>query len=284
MTKCLPDIQCDKPEIEIPIYQVGVQNVRVPIILESFSGGEVYYEVVAKVNMTTNLNKDTKGISMSRLHRNLIPYLDKPLKHQTLNNILEDFKSKVNSDTDSFIKFEFELQLNKKSPLSNHSAPQFYECSFEGRLTDKSFRFFEKIKVQYASYCPCSASLCIALDSNGKTGFPHAQRCYAEILIEVDLPKIIWLEELIWLTEGVVKTIPYPILKREDEQEVARIAAENPMFVEDSIRKISYALDNKDGIFDWLIKCTHEESIHPSEAIAINWKGIEGGLSGLMYL
>jgi GTP cyclohydrolase I len=280
--KNLPDIQCSKPEIEIPIYQVGVQNVRVPIKLESYFTGQ--HEVVAKVNMTTNLNKDTKGISMSRLHRNLIPYLNEPLKHQTLHAILEDFKLNVNDDTDSFIKFEFDLQLNKKSPLSDHCAPQFYECSFEGRLTDKSFRFFEKVKVQYASYCPCSASLCAALESTGSMGFPHAQRCYAEILVEVNLPQIVWLEELICNTEDSVKTIPYPILKRVDEQEVARIAAENPMFVEDSIRKISHSLDTNNNILDWLVKCTHEESIHPSEAIAINWKGIEGGLSGLMYL
>ncbi len=280
-TNGLPDIQCEKPEIEIPINQVGVQNVRVPIILDGESGR---HEVIAKVNMTTNLNKDTKGISMSRLHRNLVPYLDQPLKNETLKTILEDFKSSVNLDTDSFIKFEFELQIDKKSPLSEHSAPQFYECSFEGRLTGDTFRFFEKIKVQYSSYCPCSASLCGDLNSNGKKGYPHAQRCFAEILVEVDIPKIVWLEELIRLTETAVKTIPYPILKRVDEQEVARIAAENPMFVEDSIRQISYSLENKDGILDWLVKCTHEESIHPSEAIAINWKGKEGGLSGLMYL
>jgi GTP cyclohydrolase FolE2 len=38
------------------------------------------------------------------------------------------------------------------------------------------------------------------------------------------------------------------------------------------------------GVKDWIVKCSHEESIHTSEAIAINWKGITGGFSGNRYL
>ena len=56
------------------------------------------------------------------------------------------------------------------------------------------------------------------------------------------------------------------------------------MFVEDSIRKISKGLDDREDIYDWIIKCSHEESIHTSEAIAINWKGMPGGFDGRRYL
>ena len=49
-------------------------------------GGDLTYWVHEK---HPELLKDIKGISMSRLHRNLVPYLDQPLKHQTLRAILE---------------------------------------------------------------------------------------------------------------------------------------------------------------------------------------------------
>jgi GTP cyclohydrolase I len=78
--------------------------------------------------------------------------------------------------------------------------------------------------------------------------------------------------------------LPYPIIKRVDEQEIARIAGQNPMFVEDAIRAISQALNNMNGLVDWIVKCSHEESIHTSEAIAINWKGEMGGFDGRRYL
>ena len=35
---------------------------------------------------------------------------------------------------------------------------------------------------------------------------------------------------------------------------------------------------------DWIVKCSHEESIHTSEAIAINWKGIPNGFDGRRFI
>ena len=143
------------------------------------------------------------------------------------------------------------------------------------------FRFFQAVTVQYASYCPCSAELCNALE---EPGFPHNQRSFAHILVETDKTNYIWLEDLIEAVENVIPTLPYPIIKREDEQEIGRIAAQNPMFVEDAIRAISTSINSIEGIHDWIIKCSHEESIHTSEAIAINWKGIPNGFDGRRFI
>ena len=280
----LPDIQHSMaPDIRIPIAQVGVEKVKAPIILDSMFGGR--HELLATAAMSTDLRADMKGISMSKLHRTLLKYLDQPLKQGILKTILNEFKVEVETEsTDSFIRFEFEMPLAKKAPKSGLIAPQYYKCAFEGRMTNDIFRFFQKVVVQYASYCPCSASLCGHLIEHGSMGHPHAQRCYAEILIEVKQDEVLWLEEIILMTEKAVKTIPYPLLRRVDEQEVARIAGENPMFVEDAIRRISHELNEHTNIYDWIVKCEHEESIHPSTAISINWKGIDKGFSGTVYL
>ena len=219
---------------------------------------------------------------MSRLLLTLKPYLGYPLKHSTMFDILDRMKKNIGSKT-AFLKFEFDLPILKKSILSDYEFPLYHKCFFEAQsLNDKSdgYAFIQGVKVQYASYCPCSAELSKDLVISGKCknyGFPHAQRSYADIVVKNDLDaKKLWLEDLIELVYDVIKTQPYPIIKRLDEQEIARIASENPLFVEDAIRLISNELKKK-NVLDWIVKCSHEESIHTHEAIAINWKGIVGG-------
>jgi len=286
MTPELPDIQQDKPSISIPISQVGVENVEVPFKLESKHGG--FHQLIANVSMRTNLDKDIKGISMSRLIRTLKPYLDLPLKHKLIKLILEDIRKNVGG-TASFMKFEFRFPIMKKSIKSDNEFPLYYKCRFEGQLyknvnINSVFDFYQGVIVQYASYCPCSSELCHHLDSQEKIGFPHNQRAFANILVESREPHYIWLEDLIESVESSVKVLPYPIIKREDEQAIAENAANNPMFVEDAIRNISVGINEIPGVHDWIIKCSHEESIHTSEAIAINWKGIEGGFDGRRFI
>lgn len=278
----LPDIQNTEPMIKRPVYQVGVENVTVPFTLESKYNG--FRAMTADVSMRTDLSAEVKGISMSRLIRTLKQYLDLPLKQVLIKEILQQLVWNVGA-TRAFIKFSFHLPVTRTSASTDNHFPIYHKCRFEGQLTeDLAFKFFQGVVVQYASYCPCSAELSRDLVSKGLMGFPHAQRSFAHLLIEGDGTHYIWLEDLIESVERSIKTIPYPIIKREDEQEIARIAAENPLFVEDAIRAISQELDNMEGIHDWIVKCVHEESIHTSEAIAINYKGVDSGFDERYYI
>jgi len=278
---CLPDIQCSEPNVAIPIRQVGVENIEVPFRLEFRSGG--FCQLNANVSIRTNLDKDTKGISMSRLLLKLKPYLDLPLKQKLIKQILEDLRTNIGS-TNSFMKFNFRMPIMKKSIKSDNEFPIYYKCRFEGQLENENFSFFQGVVIQYASYCPCSAELCKHLSNNNSAGYPHNQRSFADILVQVKQPNYVWLEDIIETVQTKIKTLPYPVIKRVDEQEIARVAAENPLFVEDAIRLISYQLNNMGTLYDWIVKCSHEESIHTSEAIAINWKGVNGGFSGRRFL
>ncbi len=282
MKNVLPDIQCSKPIIPISIRQVGVENVMVPFNLELKHGG--FYQLNANVSMRTNLHKTIKGISMSRLLLTLKPYLDLPLKKTLVYLILKDLRTNLET-TESYLKFEFLLPLIKKSIKSDNQFPLYYKCRFEGQLlSDDTFKFFQGVQIQYASYCPCSAELCKNLLENKSIGFPHNQRSFADILIEGRESSYIWLEDIIEEIEITIPTLPYPIIKRIDEQAIAEVAANNPMFVEDAIRTISSLLDNMEMINDWIVKCRHEESIHASEAVAINWKGVKEGFNGNKYI
>jgi len=289
--ECLPDIQCTEPNIKIPIMQVGVENVEVPFKLESKYGG--FHQMVANVSMRTSLDSNTKGISMSRLLLTLKPYLDLPLKSKLIQEILKEMLEKIGGSA-AFMKFEFRLPILRKSIKSDNEFPIYYKCRFEGQLFEGTdfletgvypkkiyYRFYQGVTIQYASYCPCSAELC---EVSSEKAFPHNQRSFAHILIQKHPNHYLWLEDIIETVENVIPTLPYPVIKRVDEQEIARVAGQNPMFVEDAIRSISHALENLKGVEDWIVKCIHEESIHTSEAIAINWKGINGGFDGRRFI
>jgi GTP cyclohydrolase I len=280
----IPDLQhestCSTPYY---INQIGVSNVKIPFLLDTLNEG--VKSLTANILMTTDLAPKIKGISMSQLLRTLIKYLDKPLKHDTIRQILEEFKTAVETDSKhSQMTFEFDLPLIRYAPISKLSFPQYYKCSFTGKLDNNNFQFWQKVHVQYASYCCCSASLCDHLKENGYDGYPHAQRSYATLLTKIQPDKIVWLEQLIDLVENSVVNKVYPILKRMDEMEVARIAESNTMFVEDAVRRICINLNKDPLLHDWIIKCDHEESLHTSNAIAICWKGIPGGFDGTYYI
>ena len=295
MSKDLPDIQCTIPNIKMPIMQVGVENVEVPFKLESKYGG--FNEAIANVSLRTRLDSNIKGISMSRLLLTLKPYLDLPLKSKLIKEILEKLLENIGLNETpgtnaAYMTFDFRIPIIRKSVISDNQFPLYYKCRFEGQLYDDViidqqnwyYRFFQGATIQYASYCPCSAELCSVLETKG---YPHNQRSYADVLVETDTSsdKYVWLEDVIEAVENVIPTLPYPIIKRVDEQEIARIAGENPMFVEDAIRSISTSINSLDGIIDWIIKCSHEESIHTSEAIAVNWKGGHiNGFDGRRYI
>ncbi len=274
MSDNLPDVQeTMKPIIESSIRQVGVENIKLNFMLETKNSGFIF--IPANTTIKTDLKSDKKGISMSRLLLTLKPYLGTPLNHSIMFKILDKIKDNIDC-YEVYLKFEFDLPITKTSILSDYEFPLFHKCFFEAQLNN-GYTFIQGVKVQYASYCPCSAELSKNLVLSGQCenpGFPHAQRSFADIVVLNDLEaEKLWLEDLIELVYRVIKTQPYPIIKRVDEQEIARIASENPLFVEDAIRLISNELKKDNRILDWIVKCSHEESIHTHEAIAINWKG-----------
>ena len=109
-------------------------------------------------------------------------------------------------------------------------------------------------------------------------GFPRKKMDDEDIKRVKNPKKELLAVQLIELIEKAVYTLPYPIIKRADEQEVARRSWEFTQFVEDSSRNIGLALNKDPRIADWLVVVTHMESIHQHEATAVLYKGKKGGL------
>ncbi|MBL7671288.1 MAG: GTP cyclohydrolase I FolE2 [Bdellovibrionaceae bacterium] len=87
--------------------------------------------------------------------------------------------------------------------------------------------------------------------------------------------------KLIDLIENVLQTPVQAAVKREDEQEFARLNGQNLMFCEDAARRVRECLEKSSFILDYFGKFQHFESLHPHNAVSFIQKD-KSGLSGFL--
>ena len=114
--------------------------------------------------------------------------------------------------------------------------------------------------------------------TEGISATPHSQRSVAQVRVRLDesmeeLP----ISRLIDEVEDALQTPVQAAVKREDEQEFARLNAANLMFCEDAARRIHAKLDQDKTLVDFWVRINHMESLHPHDAVAIVTKGIADG-------
>lgn len=115
--------------------------------------------------------------------------------------------------------------------------------------------------------------------TQGIRATPHSQRCCAQIRVKLanvsgnGFP----ITALIDQVESALKTPVQATVKREDEQEFARLNASNLMFCEDAARRLKQSLSEADEVADFWVRVNHMESLHAHDAVAIAIKGVENG-------
>ena len=93
--------------------------------------------------------------------------------------------------------------------------------------------------------------------------------------VQFDPNDMVWIEDLIELHRQVIATEVQVVVKRRDEQAFAELNGANLLFSEDAVRLMYGALDEwYDGgkITDFTVSTSHEESLHPWNAIAVVYK------------
>ncbi|HCK93163.1 MAG TPA: GTP cyclohydrolase I FolE2, partial [Gammaproteobacteria bacterium] len=84
--------------------------------------------------------------------------------------------------------------------------------------------------------------------------------------------------DLINNIESSLGTPVQTAVKREDEQEFAKLNGQNLMFCEDAARRIHNGLTAQ-NFPDFRAKVSHYESLHAHDAVSMTSKGVPGGLS-----
>ena len=279
----LPDVQNhDSSGIEgasVPIIQVGIHNFRLPLRVVCPTGEPLSLEVA--VTGTVSLAAEHKGINMSRIMRTFYEFKDRLFTLELLEEILLRYKSDLHSSR-ATLRLSFAYPIEKGSLRSNLSGFQYYDVVWEGQLDDLNrFRKIIHFDFVYSSACPCSADLAEhAREQRNIYSIPHSQRSKARISVEVSPGKIVNIEDLQALCLRALKTETQVMVKREDEQALAEMNGAHIKFVEDAARLLCEELEKNDAIRDYQVACSHLESLHSHDAVAVLHKGRPSGFTG----
>jgi len=287
-----------------------MNRIALPLTVKDSDLGET--KVNAFVQTYVNLCKpEVKGIHMSRLYLLLSEFSD----NQVLSaaNLREFLAHMLDSHEDisdqATLNFEFDYVIKRKALKSQFSGWKDYPTEIKATLKDGKVDLELGINVPYSSTCPCSAALARQLiqeafnadfgnkdsvtpseveawlrSDKGTFATPHSQRSIAKVWVKVnpnaeDFP----ITDLIGVIEQALQTPVQTAVKREDEQEFARLNGHNLMFCEDAARRVKNALDSQEHMYsDFWLRIEHLESLHAHDAVAIATKGIQGGYEPLL--
>ncbi|MCF6225663.1 MAG: GTP cyclohydrolase FolE2 [Xanthomonadales bacterium] len=301
----MPDIANDGKAQEVgELDWVGMDEIELPVRIETDQGET--QQSNARVAAFVNLNRaEVRGIHMSRLYLTLDQaFAEKPLSPASMREILENFLASHEDLSDrALLRVDFDYMVRRKALASDNSGWKRYPVTLIGILDGDKFSVEMGLEVLYSSTCPCSAALARQLiqeqfnkdfsadkgldfsaihawlgTEQGIMATPHSQRSAAELRVRLQPSlEMFPIVELIDKVEDAVQTPVQTAVKREDEQEFARLNGQNLMFCEDAARKVQSALNAEDSILDYWARCSHFESLHPHNAVSVITKGIKGG-------
>lgn len=275
---------------------VGMEKISAPIVIEN-SGKAI--PAVAKADLYVSLDQEAvKGIHMSRLHLLLNNQLaNTTINFDTIDALLKAMvESQQGISNSAKINLAFDLLLEKPSLLSNEQGYQSYPITIAAENNRGVTTVKTTLEIPYSSTCPCSASLSRQLlsealdsefDSNtinkeqllqwieskqGSIATPHSQRSYATITMQYSDGYFPDLPSLVFQLEESIGTPVQTAVKRQDEQEFARLNAENLMFCEDAARRFKNLLEHQTNVTDYWFKVEHQESLHAHNAVVIDQK------------
>ena len=305
MPNVMPDVaHSSRAAQEGTLNWVGMSQIEVPLIVSADDATP--RQVSAKVEAMVNLARpEAKGIHMSRLYLSLDQLsTEQELNIDSINTLLNQFIDSHEDLSDhARVRFAFDYHLRRPSLISGKLGWKAYPVEIEARLENDQVSMELKVSIPYSSTCPCSAALARQLiqkafreqfgehedvstesvtkwlgSTKGIVATPHSQRSTAAVTIKLNADcDTLPISQLIDLVEDALKTPVQAAVKREDEQEFARLNGQNLMFVEDAARRLKHALNQFNLAADYKLRVDHLESLHAHDATSVVVKGLPEG-------
>jgi len=261
--RVLPDVTSDvNAETPSTLQWVGVEDIAVPTTMNRQDGHR--QTVAAKTKEYVSLEQpDLNGTHMSRPHTLINRLAESDFNKKTVSQVLDNMiHSQSSLGQAAKIALSFNLLLKKQTLLSSESSYQAYLVMINVENNSRDLYCEFEPTILYSSTCPCTASLSrqlhadavntkISASTYDKFGLlawiqssassiatTHSQPSYACIrfsLTSNDWPN---LSSLIFQLAEIICTSMKTALKRVDEQEFARLNAENLIFFEGAARRI----------------------------------------------
>ena len=295
--RALPDVTSDiYADNPLELQWVGMEDISVPISMKMKHS--ISPHMLAKANVLVSLDTPhSKGIHMSRIHLAINRLAELECTKENINQLLDEMIiSQAGISQQAKIELCFSLLLKKPALLSGESGFQAYPITLLAAKSTQGYEYEFEFTIPYSSTCPCSASLSRQLladkvnqtfpnkmtetaliigwlqSQTGSVATPHSQRSYAYIRIATIDGAWPDLSTLIFHFEEVIGTPVQTAVKRNDEQEFARLNATNLMFCEDAARRIKQSLESMNFAEDYCFKVEHQESLHAHNAVVRDQK------------
>ncbi|MBW2465817.1 MAG: GTP cyclohydrolase I FolE2 [Deltaproteobacteria bacterium] len=235
------------------ITTVGVKDIKFPVsIREKFGDMQ---ETVATISLHADIPKSYRETCVSTFIRALNKYQD-DMSVGILAKLLTEVQEELQAEA-AHLEMSFPYFIEKKAPITSTPSLMEYNCSFTGSIGEDEDLILS-VQVPVTTLCPCSKEI--------SSGGAHNQR--AEVNLNVKFSGFIWLEDLIDMVESAASSQVYALLKRPDEKYVTEEAYENPMFVEDVVRKVAELAKQHKDISWFSVSVESFESIHKHSAYA----------------
>ncbi len=288
LPKIMPDIaESQMSQLPSQLEWVGMEKVVLPLFTTPTRS------VIAEADIFVNVSDSkAKGIHMSRLFLAVETGLTEvPLDRHRIKEVLRQFiDSQKGLSNSARMVLRWDELFRRKALLSEHEGWKTYPVELSAELIQEKLSLALKFSIFYSSTCPCSSALSRQLfqqafakefcDDNlsfekvfhwlgeNQVASPHSQRSRADITLQLkEEVNEFGLEAYINILESALKTPVQTAVKREDEQEFARLNGQNPMFVEDALRIMKDALRPLTEVESFHIKTHHYESLHAHDAV-----------------
>jgi GTP cyclohydrolase-4 len=290
----LPDIQLLRPQFPIELSRVGATGIRkfVQVTRER----ERPIILISTFDVFVDLPSYLKGVSLSRNFEVIDEVLEnltaEPIRNieELVIKIAESMLERHEYATKAEVSMSSEFIRRKRTPVSLQRTQEIVKIFSDAMISrDGKKVVFVGSEVGGITVCPCAQELARtrAAERLLKTGFRHEdiqkildivpiashnQRGKAMIRVQVTEDFRVSITKLIEIARSGMSEENFEILKREDELEVIERAHRNPMFVEDSVRKMAFeflrAYPNAPDDMLIFLRQENEESIHQHNVVA----------------
>jgi len=181
LTTEIPDTQNIRDTRHIAIDQVGIKDIKHPIVVSDRSGGEQH--TIANFNMYVSLPHDFKGTHMSRFVEVLNQH-EHEITVESFKRMITEMTERLDAES-GHIEMNFPYFVNKAAPVSGVESLMDYDVSFIGELNEQHTSVLVKVVIPVTSLCPCSKSI-----SNYGA---HNQRSHITICVRTT--GFLWIED-----------------------------------------------------------------------------------------
>ena len=232
---------------------VGIKDIRYPITVREKTGGR--QQTVASIDLQVNLPREYRDSCVTAFIEVLNTHQEE-MSNRIFRKLLAEAKAKLRAES-AHVEMTFPYFIEKQAPVTLTPSLMEYTCRFTGGI-GKDEDFMLSVWVPVTTLCPCSKEI----SSMGA----HNQR--GEVNLNVKYTDFIWLEDLIAMAESGASCEVFALLKRPDEKFVTEQAYDNPMFVEDVVRKVAESALAHPHITWFSVGVESFESIHKHSAYA----------------